>query len=36
MRYAIKTIFKYVMMVLGMILIIGGIFAFKLFHYGYM
>lgn len=36
MKYAIKKILKYVMMVLGMFLITGVIFAFKLFSYGYM
>ncbi len=36
MRYAIKNILKYVMMVFGMFLITGLIFAFRLFHYGYM
>lgn len=36
MKYAMKNIFKYVMMVFAMILITGGIFAIKLFRYGYM
>lgn len=36
MKYTMKLVFKYVMIIFAMFLITGGIFALKLFSFGYM